>query len=83
MPCYFRNRVMAKQDKKETAEPTMEMGTMSQIRTLVAINQRKNLEGPLTHLERNYYQLHLVNRIPDLIKGLQTHRPQIVLFSWN
>lgn len=74
---------MAKQDKKETAEPAMEMGTMSQIRTLVAINQRKNLEGPLTHLERNYYQLHLVNRIPDLIKGLQTHRPQIVLLSWN
>ncbi len=82
---------MAKQDnsaKKQTQnapaeEPAMEMGKMSQIRTLVAINQRRNLEGPLTHLERNYYELHLVNRIPDLIKGLQIHRPQIVLLSWN
>jgi hypothetical protein len=73
----------AKKENKVVAEPTMEMGAMSQIRTLVAINNRKNLEGPLTHLERNYYQLHLVNRIPDLIKGLQIHRPQIVLLSWN
>jgi DNA-binding NarL/FixJ family response regulator len=77
---------MSSQSTKTNAQQEAEntsVGVKGTVRILVVINSQKSLSAALSFIEKQDYEVKYTHQVIDMVKSLGSHKPHVVLLSWN